>query len=372
MKTNKKPVLEPLRQRQMEILKGDFPYDPETHTFTISLHHESVMDLLDDDISTPEHPIVSWSALERLSDIVEDLPAGENADIRYCIDDYKGYDPEKLVPSFNRLFSKNRFLNQKDKRKKGIASILFTLIGLVLLFFMVLGRTNEWFGEAGSMSDELLGEFIDIVAWVFLWEAVSMLALSPSEYHSINLRVLFTVSRISFYDGKGENKLSGEDLDEDLKLLGKAYNRQQRGKVAVLIASGAFLAASVVTAYRCVMAFIALSGNPQTEPWNYVVIALFGLASLGVSVFAGVSGILFYTDRPFGKKACLAVSCVLFLLFIVSLIHAIFTGDVGGIAHGAISIVVQVLYVGGYFCASVPDWFYKKRHRNEENQDEQK
>ena len=164
----------------MEILKGDFPYDPETHTFTISLHHESVMDLLDDDISTPEHPIVSWSALERLSDIVEDLPAGENADIRYCIDDYKGYDPEKLVPSFNRLFSKNRFLNQKDKRKKGIASILFTLIGLVLLFFMVLGRTNEWFGEAGSMSDELLGEFIDIVAWVFLWEAVSMLALSPS------------------------------------------------------------------------------------------------------------------------------------------------------------------------------------------------
>ena len=120
------------------------------------------------------------------------------------------------------------------------------------------------------------------------------------------------------------------------------------------------------------MAFIALSENPQAEPWNYVVIALFGLASLGVSVFAGVSGILFYTDRPFGKKACLAVSCVLFLLFIVGLIHAIFTGDVGGIAHGAISIVVQVLYVGGYFCASVPDWFYKKRHRNEENQDKQK
>ena len=102
-----------------------------------------------------------------------------------------------------------------------------------------------------------------------------------------------------------------------------------------------------------------------------MVIALFGLASLGVSVFVGVTGILFYTDRPFGKKACLAVSCVLFLLFIVDLIHAILTGDVGGIAHGAISILVQVLYVGGYFYASVPDWVYKKRHRNE-NQDEQK
>ena len=102
------------------------------------------------------------------------------------------------------------------------------------------------------------------------------------------------------------------------------------------------------------------------------MIALFGLASLGVSVFVGVTGILFYTDRPFGKKACLAVSCILFLLFIVGLIHAILTGDVGGIAHGAISILVQVLYVGGYLYASVPNWVYKKHHRNEENRDEQK
>ena len=97
-----------------------------------------------------------------------------------CVRVREDHAHNRDLPLSKQIKGKSEFFNtgcvpanQKDKRKKGVVSILFTLIGLVLLFFMVLGRSNEWGGEAGSMSDELLGEFIDIVAWRQTAEFVS-------------------------------------------------------------------------------------------------------------------------------------------------------------------------------------------------------
>ena len=342
------------KQKQIDLLKKQFPYDEETHTFTVNLHYKDVSSIIDEDISSHDYPSISWPTLERLNEISEDIPAGESISVRYCIDDYEGYEATKLVESFNDAFAKNRFLSQLDKKKKGLIAVFLVLFGLFLLFMMVLGKSHGWFGDESSVGYSLAGEVIDISAWVFIWEAVTLVFLSPSEYRSLNMKILLTVSSISFYDGKGEKVLSGEQIGEDLKTIGKKYNIRQKGKGALLIAGAAYIAVGLYSIYKLVNGLVTLSSSGNVTTADLAVQGIVGALEAGSSIFAGIAGILCYLDKPFGKKAAGAISGIIIFVIIFNLIYGAVKGDWQLVAGGSLLIIVEILYAAGYICTIFP------------------
>lgn len=106
-----------------------------------------------------------------------------------CANEFHPKDPLKLnitCPSITektqQLFNqaiRNYYYNKlldliRDKRRKNIFGIVCSSIGILALAFMFIGDSLE-FGK-------IIIEYIDIFAWVFIWEAVNILFVERSGF----------------------------------------------------------------------------------------------------------------------------------------------------------------------------------------------
>lgn len=92
-------------------------------------------------------------------------------------------EKEKIL--FNQAI-KNYYYNKlleliRDKKRKNIFGIVCSSIGVLALAFMFIGDSLDF--------NKIITEYIDIFAWVFIWEAVNILFVERS---SFRLKILRT------------------------------------------------------------------------------------------------------------------------------------------------------------------------------------
>ena len=97
VKTLKDDILE----RELELYRKYYEVDEENRIVHIVLHYETADELLEKDVSTFEKPQVKHEILERMSDLVRNIPETYRCDISLEIKDYQGYSSEKRNNSIN-------------------------------------------------------------------------------------------------------------------------------------------------------------------------------------------------------------------------------------------------------------------------------
>ncbi|MGN1399547.1 MAG: hypothetical protein ACI4WG_06095 [Erysipelotrichaceae bacterium] len=143
--------------------------------------------------SQSDTPVISTEVAEFIENSTNSIPPKEQLTLRIhssCID-----DSEKILyqKGIKQYYSEKRIANGRELKRNNIIVALLMAAGIFVLAFALL---LEY--KIGSL---VWGEFIDIVAWVFLWEAVDISAFGNRGLRLKNARYLSYLSmKIEYID----------------------------------------------------------------------------------------------------------------------------------------------------------------------------
>ncbi|MFA6624274.1 MAG: hypothetical protein WCS80_00725 [Bacilli bacterium] len=181
-KKNKLKVLgKKVFSQQNEILGKYFILDNDKGVATIEFHYDHFEDFLDQNLGNGKARFFTTDFKEKLRGIVQLIPLVYDVNIIFNIKDYDGYTIEDanqiLEDNMNIHYFNNRIGLQKKKR----SAIALLIIGILFLISNIL---FNYFIE-GTGTNKLLinvfSEIMDIAAWVFVWESVSIYFIDRAE-----------------------------------------------------------------------------------------------------------------------------------------------------------------------------------------------
>jgi hypothetical protein len=180
-KTKKNVLGRKIFAQQNDILNKYFVLDDKTGTATIEFHYTHLEDMLDQTIGNGKARFFSSEFKDKLSGIVAMIPNVYKIKLAFVIKDYDGYTIEEA----NHIFADNldiQFFNSRVilRRKRNVSFILllfglfFLIANILLSFYFKNLNMNE-------MTQSIISEVLDIAAWVFIWEAVTIYFIDRSE-----------------------------------------------------------------------------------------------------------------------------------------------------------------------------------------------
>lgn len=111
-------------------------------------------------------PVISTDVAEFIESITASIPPGEPLTLRIrsgCIDEREKALYREAIAEY---YSEKYVVNERERKRNNIIAVILTIAGvltLVLEIFLEFWRNSP-----------IWTEVIDIVAWVFLWEAVDI------------------------------------------------------------------------------------------------------------------------------------------------------------------------------------------------------
>ncbi len=280
---------------QIELLEKYYEVDREKKIVIFKMYYDKASDLLDMRSSLPGNELFNSSVLDEVSEKLNRLPSGFKASVEFIIEDLEGYDPKVLSERFNDLLELNNYQTSRIRKKKFLITTILVLVGIFILYFGAVLKYKEYFGEGLGVS--VLYEIIDISAWVFIWEAVTILFLSPSELALINLKLLRNIETISFSnsDGQIEYVKSKESIVESLASESKYANFI---RIVFLVVTGAIFVIGSSGLYHVFSDLVSFNAEAFAENMElYYALLILELIFLVISLFhitIGLTGLFKY------------------------------------------------------------------------------
>lgn len=338
-------------ERQLILLKKYYQVDEENKIVTINVHYDKASDFLNTNIGNNDNPIIRDDALENVNNIIQSIPVIYKVKINFDIKDYENYDPKNIIQSFNDTLELNQYTSRRFRQRKNLIAATLILVGVILLCFMVIGKNKTWFGE--GIKAEVIAETINIAAWVFVWEAVSMLFLEKSEQKIFALRIRTRVSEIVMLENSTNNILACETSES---IFGKWDNEsklKRYSKMATLISSMILIFSSIFTVYD-LTSFIFSGTSFNLYSWIVVIVYF---VSLIAYLFAGIAGIRRYVGKTGGISKMMGVYVAILLFnYVIMIIDFISNPSFSIILSSIGSLIINFLYISGYFI----DKYYKR------------
>lgn len=347
MKKRNEPI-SPVRARQIELLKKYYEVDEEKRTVKVKLSYEKASELLTDDYSSETHPEFNSGILIRTSEVISRIPLGYKIDLQFAVDDYEGHNAKTLLESFNDAVEMRHYSVLGEGKRNGLRIALLLVAGIVSLVFMIAGASAGWFGS--DTTKDLITEVIDIIGWVFIWEAVSIMFLSPSEERMQSIKLRTRVNSIAFIDGESEKLLSEEKCENVFNQWAEESNIKKLSKEMLLVAGSGFLAIAISSLISNIAEITQLGS--QYSPLFICLYALFLTMSFIVMCIAGIGAISTYIGHgPFKKFVGFfgAINLVLSITSIVlSFVDSAGTTNWKLLVSGIFSLVFYLLYATGW------------------------
>lgn len=355
-KAKKYLPLPPKIARQIELLKKYYDIDDEKRVIYVVLHYSSVSEVLATDISCKGAPHFSRAILNRVSDLLDTFPAGFDVDLTLKFDDYEGYEPSLLMSAFKDNLEMVHYSCYKEKKYNYLLAAILAAVSAALIGARLFAMNNKLIDGSG-----VLQEMIDISAWVFLWEAVTIIFLSVSEKMEIATKVISHLSAISFVDKTG--KLVGSVSHKELVSSWLFETKPQRsGRIVLLIAGAATFALGILSFFDGLTALITVLKPAQAEPSEQInIISVILLVLMGICFieaiiycFAGIGALMMFREKGKFQKFVPIFAWVMFVFDLILIGFRIFnfiqskTVTFDGVFNLISSTIVTILYFTGY------------------------
>lgn len=336
-------------EEHISTLSQYYDFDEETDSFVLPIKREKASDILDLDVKDPKkHPRFKREEMDALSETLSGLPSGTKADVRYEIGDYEGRDPESLMHAFTSAVHLVFSRRQMRHKRSGILAMILVLAGALILGLYVFGKLNGWFGLGeGNLGYEFVTEMLDIVAWVFVWEAVAVIFLG-GDYLFSEHYIFSKFSSVGFYDGSGKKQLAGGDANSSLKKEIKAVRWTEVGRNMIIVGATAMLMYGVYLMINWISICFTM-GEVEQETALYI----YALAGIGVLIglfflFLGIGGIYLFLDRPVLRRFTTVFIIILGVFLVVYAIASAVTLGVSALSSLAFSLIIYFVYLIGF------------------------
>lgn len=213
-KTKKSILGRRIFAQQNDILNKYFVLDDKTGTATIEFHYAHLEDMLDQTIGNGKARFFSSEFKDKLGGIVAMIPNVYKVKLEFVIADYDGYTIEEA----NQIFADNldiQFFNSRVilRRKRNSAIILFAF-GLLFLIANILLSVYFEKMNLNELSKSIISEVLDIAAWVFIWEAVTVYFIDRSKVKVKTEAFRLRIKEITFESPEEYHPVSIADNNE--------------------------------------------------------------------------------------------------------------------------------------------------------------
>ena len=330
-------------KRQIELLEKYYNIDNENKIISIDLHYQKVSDILLTNEGNINYPLFKNEIIETVNNAIKRTPRDFKINIVFDIEDYENYNPKQIIESFNDTLELGQYSARRSKQTKNLIAAILILIGIILLFFMIIGNNNNWFKE--GIKSDIISEVIDIAAWVFIWEAVTMLFLEQPEQNKLALLIRRKVVQITMLKSGIKEPLYVENTNSIFNNWEDESKIKKFGRNCLLISSSAFLFLAIFNIYNL---FSILLKNDLSTP-KIIISVIVTIISCVISMLAGLGGIFKYI----GKKNILAnfvqpYAIFLTIIIIINIvINSIYFNYVGLLSIIP-SFIINILYIIGY------------------------
>lgn len=341
MKNKNKNLFE--NKRQIELLEKYYVVDNDKKIINIDLHYPKSSDILLNNEGNINCPLFKNEILETINNSIERTPKDYKVNIIFDIEDYENYKPKQIIESFNDTLELGQYSARRGKQLKNLIASILILVGIILLFFMIIGKNNNWF-EEGIKSD-IISEVIDIAAWVFIWEAVTMIFLEQPEQNKFALKIRRKVVQITMLKKGNNEPLYLENTNSIFNNWEGESKIKSVGRNCLLISSSAYLFLALFNIYSLCKYLLA---NDLTI-FTIATLIIFTIISSGVSILAGLGGLFKYI----GKKNILAnfvrpYAIFLSIIIIINIIINSIDFNYFGLLSIIPSFLINILYIIGY------------------------
>ena len=347
MKKKNKNELPERIKRQIEILSKYYDIDLEKRVITLELCYEKVTEMFDDAVVTTKHFKFKNEILQRISQIMDTFPLEFKINLQFKIDDYEGYDKKEIIESFKDSLEMFHYRIHRVKSSRLLEAVILALVSMAILFSRIFLLNNQIIAE-----NYLVSEMLDITAWVFLWQAVTILFLTPDEYREISFKIITRLNLVSLYE---KDQLVEQISQDDIQRHWVQVTKLERTSRRIMILSGAFaLATGVMSTVNNLQMFLTYKSFDALS----IVTLVISIGIQGViTILGGIGAISIYREKgPFQKFV--PVCAILFLitdvlviaLAIVLALYGFFTAELlaGFLVSNGIFIIVTVLYFVSY------------------------
>lgn len=330
-------------KRQIELLEKYYNIDNENKIISIDLHYQKVSDILLTNEGNINYFLFKNEIIETVNNAIKKTPRDFKINIVFDIEDYENYNPKQIIESFNDTLELGQYSARRGKQLKNLIASILILVGIILLFFMIIGKNNNWF-EEGIKSD-IISEVIDIAAWVFIWEAVTMIFLEQPEQNKFALKIRRKVVQITMLKKGNNEPLYLENTNSIFNNWEGKSKIKSVGRNCLLISSSAYLFLALFDIYSLCKYLLA---NDLTI-FTIATLIIFTIISSGVSILASLGGLFKYI----GKKNVLAnfvrpYAIFLSIIIIINIIINSIDFNYFGLLSIIPSFLINILYIIGY------------------------
>lgn len=190
--------------RQMQNIMDFCDFDTNRGVATMHVHFKCAEEIVDTQLSTPEHPILLKDSIKRMDYYMKLVPTDFKVEFSITVDDYQGYNPEILLQAYKKEIRKNYYSKREHNKTINIACLILAIIGIVLLIIKVAGIQYEWFGPASTIIALFIISFLEIFSEVFFEESLIFLFINNNDLdlYKKNLRRLWGLQCCDKKNGK--------------------------------------------------------------------------------------------------------------------------------------------------------------------------
>ena len=339
----------PVYKRQIELLRKKYQVDDEKKIVHLSLTYDKASEMLLNDHNFNDYHEISPDIIERISETITHIPLGYKTDIEFKVMDYENFKPASIMESFNDYFEENHYSGYGEIKKKTLQIAFLLLAGILLLILKVSIRNAAWINE--GITKEILLEIIEISGWVFIWESVSIMFLSPSEDRMRSIRYKRKLNNISFFDKDG-NRLISETSNDVFSQWVEETKIHKIEKYSLLIGGTGLVGVGFSN-------LITIIATASSNDWGdskagYIVSLVMTVLFAIFYIIGGLAAIATYSKRWKIRRFLTAfgiINCFIVLIEVIYLIYSFSTNtefSVRALMSAIFSFIFNFFYLVGF------------------------
>lgn len=164
-----------MNKRRDYLLEKYFNIDQINKIAYLNLHYDKASDILNL-TSSKDNYLINDDVINSINNLIKMIPSKFKVEINLTIDDYMDYEKEDILKSFNDSIEMNYYQREQLAKYRNLKVGFLVAIGVLLLSAMVYFKSN--YIDSNELSTNIISEVIDITAWVFIWEAVTVAFLT--------------------------------------------------------------------------------------------------------------------------------------------------------------------------------------------------
>ena len=340
-----------MNQREKELLSNYYDTDFKNKRAKITLVYNSIDDFLDTSIESKKY-IVRNDVFIDVEEKLKRLPQNIKCDIDIKINDYKDYNKYNVLGAFNDQIELNHYRKERKNKIKFLQVGILLMVGILVLFFnayvqYVLSFYNQ-------ISKDIFKEVFDIIAWVFVWESVTIMFLSKVDLPFDTKILLLKIKTVSLIDST-DNKIYDEDLLDIIETWDNTSRIKKISDIIFLVSGIAF----VTYGLSCFIRYM----NPDT----IIEVTAGNTISIGWDIFANIlviSSGLVIVLRYLGYSTKITriflniVNTIVVIITTIGIFATIYSGSLSGLRSNLIEFAIIVAYVLGIILEFI---YYKNK-----------